>query len=376
MGINRFESIHANMIPTIPDLKYISNKLHELWSDCIEQTKVCTIDEAVIGYQPSSKTKDKACEEGAPIPTVYMPRKPHPNGLLSHLLCCSIPNPIVANETIPFVLDIIPHLEMHDYSAKEVVEAFMDRWLLEAKPHLVGDAAYGSFETLTKIVNWGGNGTFSFNSNKENFLWETLAFNVPPQNSRIAENESFVASVHVINANGKRVTQQVVSTAYKSAKLHPTSTPNQSSTSNMPLFSAEELRSHKVTELKVICRKYNVKSAGLKEAIIERLVQRSNLMNKDLNKVKQTEAAMKSHWIADKNNDVSLHTFYKDHFNYVDLIDRRWNSIEAHHHIKHWETKMLFKLLKFNVINFWSYRASYQYMDFLDFRNQLAINLM
>lgn len=48
---------------------------------------MAVFDEQVVGYQPSAKTKNKAEQAGHPIPVVYIPRKPHPNGLLFYVVC-------------------------------------------------------------------------------------------------------------------------------------------------------------------------------------------------------------------------------------------------------------------------------------------------
>lgn len=48
--------------------------------------EVITFDEQVVGYQPAPETKKKAEAMGYPIPVVFIPRKPHPNGLLFYIV--------------------------------------------------------------------------------------------------------------------------------------------------------------------------------------------------------------------------------------------------------------------------------------------------
>jgi len=43
-------------------------------------------DEQLVGYQPSPQVKKRAEQQGYPIPVVYIPRKPNPNGLLMYLV--------------------------------------------------------------------------------------------------------------------------------------------------------------------------------------------------------------------------------------------------------------------------------------------------
>lgn len=44
-------------------------------------------DESMIGYQPGKQAKEAASAQGKPIPTRFIPRKPHPNGLLLYQVC-------------------------------------------------------------------------------------------------------------------------------------------------------------------------------------------------------------------------------------------------------------------------------------------------
>ena len=60
----------------------------------IDNISVIAIDEAVLAYQPSSQVKEKAKMNGEPIPVVFIPRKPHPNGLEIFLSVTYIDNPI------------------------------------------------------------------------------------------------------------------------------------------------------------------------------------------------------------------------------------------------------------------------------------------
>jgi hypothetical protein len=48
--------------------------------------KVGINDEGLFPYQPAKETKAKAEALGEPIPTMYIPRKPHPNGLLVYMV--------------------------------------------------------------------------------------------------------------------------------------------------------------------------------------------------------------------------------------------------------------------------------------------------
>jgi len=62
---------------------------------------------------------------------------------------------------IPYILDLLPHLELNDMAPMETLKLAMQRWPYERKPHIVADAAFGSIEMLEKITTWGGSATLS-----------------------------------------------------------------------------------------------------------------------------------------------------------------------------------------------------------------------
>ena len=80
-------------------------------------------------YQPKHATKQKAEQNGEPIPVVYILRKPHPNGLLEYLLVTYVNHPKKRNKKLPYILDIIPHVKAGDSSPTEAVKEFMKRYL-------------------------------------------------------------------------------------------------------------------------------------------------------------------------------------------------------------------------------------------------------
>lgn len=88
---------------------------------------ILAIDEALISYQPSKIVKDKAELAGEPIPLAYIPRKPHPNGLLFYLGVTFIDHPVQENSILPFVVDLLPHLKVGDISPIKAVEKIMQR---------------------------------------------------------------------------------------------------------------------------------------------------------------------------------------------------------------------------------------------------------
>jgi hypothetical protein len=80
----------------------------------------------------------------------------------------------------------------------------------------IGDAAFGSFDLLDKIEER----LFSQCCFFKAFLWRVLSINTPPNMWRAAANKHWVAGPHtIIDKNGKKVFQQVISNAFHSSEI-------------------------------------------------------------------------------------------------------------------------------------------------------------
>jgi hypothetical protein len=147
---------------------------------------------------------------------VYIPRKPHPNGLKAFLLASYVPHPARENAVLPYIIDIYPHLTVGDCPLQDVVRTFMQRWQIHVKSHFVGDSAFGSFGLMKEIQQWGGGATFSIPSNNNPWLWEVLSINVPSNHSRsVINGDSYIASSHILfDQKGKIIYQHIVTDAF------------------------------------------------------------------------------------------------------------------------------------------------------------------
>lgn len=93
----------------------------------IERIDTLTIDESMIAYQPGKVRKQKASEDGEPIPVMWIKKKPHPNGLVIYHVCTFIEHPIRKGSVIPFIVDTLPHLKSGDSGLADVVKKVMKR---------------------------------------------------------------------------------------------------------------------------------------------------------------------------------------------------------------------------------------------------------
>ena len=162
LGMDRFESLRRAFNPSISEIKQICDILHTVFHSHIDPIPVVTVDESVIAYQPSAQVKKQGDQSREPIPVVFLPRKPHPNGLETFLAVTPVDHPGKPRRGLPYILDIHPHLRVGDCSPQQIVKLFMQRWLGESKPHWVGDAAFGSTEVLAEIEEWGEMEPFPF----------------------------------------------------------------------------------------------------------------------------------------------------------------------------------------------------------------------
>lgn len=101
------------------------------------------VDESIYAFE--GETSDKR----------YIPRKPHPNGLLNYCLCGEI---LVDQNIIPIVLDCEPYKSEHTVGAQEammrLLRRFKERFPTVA-PHFYVDSAFGSFDRLRDIIDEG-----------------------------------------------------------------------------------------------------------------------------------------------------------------------------------------------------------------------------
>lgn len=85
-----------------------------------------TTDESTIAYQPSFGVKVRAEKRGEPIPVMFIKRKPHPNCLVIYQSMTYIEHPI-RNSKLPFIVDMLPHLQVGDVNPILAVKQTMQR---------------------------------------------------------------------------------------------------------------------------------------------------------------------------------------------------------------------------------------------------------
>ena len=287
---------------------------------------------------------------------------------------------------------------------------------LKDRPHLVADSAFGSLMLLEYLKQWGGAATLSFASDNLVDLWEWISSDLPNGTHRIAQNtnKELMGAVRTLVPVGKskQIYQQILTNGFRhlgSGNLVENSDLNQTSSDHpedgmlsipppvtnasqedrnscptniersslttdlIPLFEQDTLLTLKTKELKQTCEKYNIKKGKKKAEYVENILKRVRSVHVERTSSQNSEEQLKNSIISSES---IIHNFYRSHFNLIDLLDRRWNSVEEHHAHRSWKTKFLIIILRYGVINFWTYNFIQSGEKFLNFRSRLATSLV
>lgn len=166
------------------DITTLARLLGEIASGLINPGTKLVVDESLYAFEGDCPVRR------------YIPRKPHPNGLLSY---CMSGYFYVDTFEIPYVLDFEPYSLDNKVGPQDAMMALFSR-LRERRPlhrpHLIVDSAFGSFQRLSEIVAAGGHATMSMPANAKPWLWALLDFNCTIDSGRLAffPKEGFVVS--------------------------------------------------------------------------------------------------------------------------------------------------------------------------------------
>lgn len=358
LGYDRFRMISNCICPTVDELVRICQMLQDTFQGQVQHAEIVAIDESVIAYQSSDVVKNRADQCGTPIPIVYMPRKPHPNGLLCYLGCTFVQDPN-SDRFLPFIVSFAPHLRPSDYSPELAAKRIIDTWTL-APPHWVVDAAFGSSDLVRYAGDRGGRVTASVSEKMEGLLWKALSFNVPPGCWRAAvRGDGVIASVHCGEADGgRRNFQRVLSSNWTfnsgtsasvvSGSDTETEEESEDDQQRIPQYSRESLANQKLPQLKEICRRWGIRSGKKKAETVDNIMKRVEIVHKYLSEVEKLCRILYSDWQIGAG---PVHLSYKASFSWVDRADRKWNSVEEHHQRRDWKVKYLLFVMRFAVLN-------------------------
>ena len=198
---------------------------------------------------------------------------------------------------------------------------------------------------------------------KDNTLTEQEKVAVPPNSETFCKRCSL-----------PKVYQQIISSAATGATfLQETATSSTSQLSSMPSFSPTALRALSVEQLREICRTYNIKQGKKKEDFVQTISARSATVHTQRSAVEKVLEDIRQPPTPDPS---PFHDLYRESFNLVDLLDRRWYSVEEHHGHQSWKGKMILAILRFAMINTWTYCVNFEFENWLEWRENVFQSLM
>lgn len=176
------------------DILGLARALGEAASALISPGNILVVDESLYEFNGDCPVKR------------FIPRKPHPNGLLVYGLAGYFN---VNQHQLPYVLDFEPYVLDNKVSAQDAMMLLFRRLrqhFPHITPHLVVDSAFGSFGKLNDIVAAGGHATMSMAPIVKPWLWELLDFNCGIDEGRLAflpADNVVISSFKVLSESGK-----------------------------------------------------------------------------------------------------------------------------------------------------------------------------
>lgn len=167
----RFIPINGNLDM---DVLQLARALSETASTLISPSTVIVVDESLYEFNGECPIRR------------YIPRKPHPNGLLNYCAACYL---LSGTHRLPMVLDMEPYLLTNQVAPQEAMIRLHHRIQQRNshfRLHVVADSAFGSFDRIAELRGAGGDATLSMPSNTKPWLWELLDWGCGVNEGRVA----------------------------------------------------------------------------------------------------------------------------------------------------------------------------------------------
>jgi hypothetical protein len=200
----RFSVINGNISL---DILKLSRLLATQWRLTWRPDNTMVVDESIYEFLGESP-----CH-------AYIPRKPHPNGLLSYGL-----SGYTSVLRLPMLLDVEPWIAGNKLTPRNNGKALVARAQASHPDiafHIVMDSAFGSFSDVSEYHSKGVLVTMSMMDNKKPWLWSLLKWVCPLESGRVAlcpiegSDAQFLASIYRTQSDsGKMIDIRTVSSAF------------------------------------------------------------------------------------------------------------------------------------------------------------------
>lgn len=269
LGINKFHSIFSCLVANDDDeieqlLQILRINSINLWSGF----GVVACDESIYKYQPSSKIKHEFEANFDPIPVVYIPRKPNPNGLLSYSLVCKS-----TTTKKPFTIDLIPFYKLPKLSPRECCMKMIERWPYQVKPHVVVmDSAFSSVNFMTHLLSKGVVSTGSIRTSELPGVWKLLERDLQQKQKQwcaVANDDKILLSTLQNKNRDQNVYHHLITTAFNFKTIQINQSRKKQQQSKSEQLKLVQNRNH--LQLKQFADENNIKSGGSKKELLERI---------------------------------------------------------------------------------------------------------
>ncbi|KAK8810633.1 hypothetical protein WA158_007208 [Blastocystis sp. Blastoise] len=250
LSIYMYERIRAKCCFIQSELDRLIKLLSNNSKNCIQTFGVVCVDESLLSYCEGNSTKKRLSESGQASHVVFMPRKPHSEGVLLYHLATFIQNKKIF---LPYSIDWCLSDKKSDAGAPSICKKFFSayRWQRKERVIIVGDSAFGTLSLFEDLHKAGFFPHFSLHSSSFKNEKKVLSENLLMDAHREAINESgLIISAKYVN-NG--VTSRVLfvgSYAYEPVILENTSQHQVPYDCIIPNYSEECLKNMNLDALK------------------------------------------------------------------------------------------------------------------------------
>ena len=133
----------------------------------------------------------------------FIPRKPHPNGLLCYTMA-----QYTAKMRIPITLGVEPWIPLNKLSPRDSARVLLKKLLakhdFDSKLHFIADSAFGSYADAEEYVKMGVYVTFSMTETPKEWLYQLLLHQATIDSGRVAI-VPFASSLDGVLASSLRV---------------------------------------------------------------------------------------------------------------------------------------------------------------------------
>jgi len=372
----RFTAIITCLCPNENEFRELVDLLNNQFNKLVCPGTKTAFDETVYAYHVSKEIKQRAEQDQDPIPVVFIPRKPHPNGLMSYKLSTILPG------GKPYTLVLIPHYSIPQISPtcalNEAITQFK-KFHPNNVLHVIADSAFGSFPQLQKMEEDGVFGTFSMVSTEKSWLWKLLKRSTYSNNWNAAMSGSCIASVF----NSKDLSDDkgdgfhhLYTNAFKAEKNLIEITVNGESQFNssqeetdLPVFTREFLESKTKEALVKICNEQRIKKGKLtKPQLINQIMDICNPTDEKARLVKETRSKLENTNI---DETPIHHVHYRECFGFVDRQNKSYYKAPFTYAVRNWRSKMVLAIMNDSFYNVFALMNAMERVRYVSFRERL-----